>query len=94
MVIEIQNFKWIVNVAQNLGLKPVTKGDDQWTGKLKKKDDPFMPPFEDELVVDRNFTKKHRLILNKFPIANQHVLVITKDFEKQNSPLDFEDIEA
>ncbi|CAI2373981.1 unnamed protein product [Moneuplotes crassus] len=94
VVIKENNFTWLVNVATNLKKKPVFKESDGWEGVPQKKDDPFMPPLEENLIVEHNFTRKHTLILNKFPIADKHALVITKDFESQLTPLDYEDIEA
>lgn len=57
-------------------------------------EDPFLPPLIDELVIDFDFTEKHRMVLNKYPITKRHVLIITKDFEHQTTPLDLEDIKA
>lgn len=57
-------------------------------------DDPFLPPLIDELVIDFDLTEKHRMVLNKYPITKSHVLIITKDFEHQTTPLDIHDIQA
>lgn len=94
IVIEDKDFTWLINVAAVLRKKPAIKPPDLWKIKLTNKDDPFLPPFEDDLVVEYDFTKKHRIVLNKFPIAEKHILIITKEFEKQTISLDYEDIEA
>jgi len=39
-------------------------------------------------------TDSHHLIFNKFSVCNQHVIIITKDFEKQIDPLNIEDFKA
>lgn len=71
--------------------KPVLKEVD-FDKKVEKKDDPFAPPLDEALVVTHDLTPKHSLIFNKYPITNNHVLVITKEFEHQKSKLDKEDM--
>lgn len=48
----------------------------------KTRFDPFETP-EDELVVDYDLTATHYLQLNKFPVCDDHLLVVTKGFEWQ-----------
>lgn len=46
-----------------------------------KKEDPFLPPFEEGLfVVDLT---DHRIIVNKYALVKYHVLITTKLFEDQ-----------
>lgn len=52
-----------------------------------------MPPFEPGAFIDE-LTATHSLIFNKFSVSDHHVIVITKDFEKQIDPLNFEDFKA
>lgn len=59
----------------------------------KVNDDPFSPPFEEGLYIDE-LTETHRLLFNKFSIAPEHVLVVTKDYESQREALSLEDIKA
>lgn len=68
--------------------------DVDFDKEVDKKDDPFAPPLEEELVVAHDLTEKHTLLLNKFPVTDNHVLIITKDFEHQTNPLSREDVEA
>jgi len=45
-----------------------------------EKKNPFLPPFEEgQLIMD--LLHRHRLIFNKFCVCDNHVLVITKEFE-------------
>jgi len=42
----------------------------------------FLEPFETGICIDDSLTKTHRLIFNKFPSRDYHVLIITKEKEK------------
>lgn len=55
--------------------------------------DPFAVP-EEALLVEPHLTATHYLMLNKFPIVDDHLLVITKAFEMQTDVATFEDFEA
>jgi sulfate adenylyltransferase (ADP) / ATP adenylyltransferase len=79
---------------KSLKNKPVVKEQDFEKGKIAEKDDPFAPPLEEELVIAHNFTEKHSLIFNKYPVTRHHVLLISKEFEHQSSPLSKLDVEA
>lgn len=39
-------------------------------------------------------TETHRLVFNKFSVCDNHVIVITKEFEKQTDPVTFDDFHA
>ena len=88
-VIEDQGIKFEVRMLESLGQKP--KGENAFT---KKADfDPFMPPFEDGLFIT-DLTESHSLVFNKFSVCKEHVICITKDFVRQDSPLCLKDIQA
>jgi ATP adenylyltransferase len=53
---------------------------------------PFAEP-EPELVVG-GVSPTHRCLLNKFPVVEHHLLVVTRAFEEQESPLTAADFEA
>lgn len=54
-------------------------------GKLQK-NNPFLPPFEPgQFITDLG--KTHRLLVNKFMLAEKHVLVVTKIYEPQFADL-------
>lgn len=46
---------------------------------------PFLPP-EEELVV-AGVTATHLCVLNKYPVLDHHVLIVTREFESQESAL-------
>ena len=59
-----------------------------------RKSDVFLEPFEEGICIDDNLTKTHRLLFNKYPAWVYHVLVITKEKEKQGDVINQRDFEA
>lgn len=53
---------------------------------------PFAQPQTDLVVGD--LTPTHVCLLNKFNVVEHHLLIVTRDFEEQESPLDLADFEA
>lgn len=53
-----------------------------------------MKPFEAGICIEESLTPHHRLIFNKFPARKHHLLVITKEPERQSSRLNKRDFEA
>jgi ATP adenylyltransferase len=54
--------------------------------------DPFLP-YEEELFV-ADLSPTHVCLLNKFPVVEPHLLVVTRAFEAQEEPLGHADFEA
>jgi len=54
----------------------------------------FLEPFEKGICIEDNLTKTHRLIFNKYPVLDQHLLIVTKEKEKQQDLLNVKDFEA
>jgi ATP adenylyltransferase len=54
--------------------------------------DPF-GPWDPELFV-ADATERHVVLLNKYPVLPNHVLLVTRRFEEQESPLGLQDFEA
>jgi len=54
----------------------------------------FLEPFEEGICIDDQLTKTHRLLFNKFPCRPHHVLIVTKEKEKQEDLLNIRDLEA
>ena len=52
------------------------------TTQQKSNKDPFLPPFEEGVFI-ADLSNTHRLIFNKYMIAENHVLVITRIFQPQ-----------
>lgn len=57
------------------------------SGQGFRQSDIFLKPFEAGICIEENLTKNHRLIFNKFPVRQHHVLVITKEAESQSDKL-------
>lgn len=55
--------------------------------------DPFMPPYEDDLFV-ADLGPAHALLLNKFNVIEDHLLLVTRAFEAQESALSAADFSA
>eukprot|EP01126_Amoeba_proteus_P051028 TRINITY_DN6071_c0_g1_i6.p1 TRINITY_DN6071_c0_g1~~TRINITY_DN6071_c0_g1_i6.p1 ORF type:complete len:270 (-),score=40.64 TRINITY_DN6071_c0_g1_i6:136-945(-) len=53
--------------------------------------DPFLPPYESGLHLSEwdsyRFPGKYAMLCNKFPVMNNHMLIVTTDFEHQFSPV-------
>lgn len=78
----------------DIGLSEAALPSQQATKEGFRKTDVFLKPFEEGICVEDDFTSTHTLILNKFPIKQNHVLVITKASEKQSDLLTVKDFEA
>ncbi|KAI8896903.1 ATP adenylyltransferase-domain-containing protein [Globomyces pollinis-pini] len=76
-----------VRLAAALGLKPKT----QFNGAPKVYRNPFLPP-DPNLTVSQLDT--HNILLNKFCIMKDHLLITTKEFESQFSTLNDKDFKA
>ncbi len=59
-----------------------------------KQSNVFLPPFEQGICIDDDFTKHHRLLYNKFPARIGHLLITTKEFREQKAPVTQQDFEA
>jgi ATP adenylyltransferase len=55
--------------------------------------DPFLPPYEPELFVGE-LPPAHAILLNRFPVLDDHLLVVTLQWEDQELPPTPEDLEA
>lgn len=53
---------------------------------------PFLPPEEHLFVSDLSAT--HFAVLNKFNVLDNHLLVVTREFEEQDKPLNAADFDA
>ncbi|MCA9492586.1 MAG: hypothetical protein KC621_21785 [Myxococcales bacterium] len=58
-----------------------------------KEADPFRAPWTDALFV-REWPPDHVLLLNKFPVLDDHVLIVTRDWADQEEPPDDGDLDA
>lgn len=74
--------------------RDVTKsvGDKKEDGAAKKKFNPFLPYDPDMFVAD--VVPAHVVLLNKFPVVADHVLLVTAAYEPQNALLTATDFSA
>jgi len=77
--------KFIVSIASRLAEKPVAISSVSSSIPIN----PFLPPDPNLLVCEIEGT--HNLILNKFNVADNHLIMATVDFQSQTDPLTFSD---
>ena len=82
-LIQHKDINFMAKLATNLSKKP--KPELQ-TKNEKVFKDPFMPPFDIGAVVC-DLNDEYRLLLNKYNVVDNHVLIITSKFISQNLPL-------
>jgi ATP adenylyltransferase len=87
-IIEQNGIPFVIRIVNNLAKKDKTK-------KKQKKQAHFNPflPYEQNLFVG-DISETHLAILNKFNVVDYHLLIITRQFESQNSLLNFDDFFA
>jgi ATP adenylyltransferase len=86
-VIEQGDVAFAVRVAANFEQKLEAAGAQRRVGV-----NPFLPYDEDLFVADISDT--HVCLLNKFNAVAHHVLIVTREFERQENPLNLHDLEA
>jgi sulfate adenylyltransferase (ADP) / ATP adenylyltransferase len=79
------------NDSKNYGakLKPNDYGHSVF-----KKTDKFLKPFEPGICVEDSLTSTHSLLLNKYPVRRNHLLIVTNKKESQTNLLNKSDFEA
>jgi ATP adenylyltransferase len=87
--VEQGGVRFLVRTLSNLNLKREAKKVAKASGK---KINPFLP-YEEDLFV-ANISNTHVCLLNKYNVANYHLLIITRDFEEQETLLTLQDFEA
>lgn len=75
---------YIVRVITRLADKPRSS---------RQSKDPFVPPYEHGLYVG-DVAPDHVALLNKFPVIDDHLLIVTRHFEPQTGMLQPGDFEA
>lgn len=76
-----------IRFAPSLAKKPTAEQTEE--SPLKNKVDPFAP-YNQELFVQE--FENHVILLNKFCVVPNHILVVTKEYEEQSNPLNQEDL--
>ena len=84
ITVDDEGIAFSVRVVSSLAAKRAA------TGKGRN---PFLEP-EVELVVAAEWAPSHRLLLNKFPVLDDHLLIVTRAFVPQVGLLDAGDFQA
>ncbi len=87
--IEDQGVCFFVRILSSLARKDEEREKMQ---KVRKKANPFLPYEKDLFVAD--ISKTHVAVLNKFNVVDNHLLIITREFEDQKFLLTRKDFEA
>jgi sulfate adenylyltransferase (ADP) / ATP adenylyltransferase len=87
--VEQGGVRFLVRTLANLNRKLEAKKAKKALGKAFN---PFLPYEEDLFVAD--ISKTHVCLLNKYNVANYHLLIITREFEEQETLLTLQDFEA
>lgn len=91
--IEQDGALFLVRIVKNLIRKAEAQREQKQTeAKTGRLFDPFLPYDPDLFVVD--VSKTHLCLLNKFNVADHHLLIVTRAFEEQEALLTLQDFEA
>ncbi|WP_107666846.1 phosphorylase [Cyanothece sp. BG0011] len=88
-LIKNEEIDFLVRIVTNLGRKEKAKKEQK---KLGKDFNPFLPYEKDLFVADISDT--HICLLNKFNVVDYHLLIVTRDFEEQETLLNLNDFAA
>lgn len=92
-LIQQQDISFVVRTLSNLARKEqASKKQHQQEHQTGKRIDPFLP-YEKDLFVG-NLSDSHLCLLNKFNVVNNHLLIVTRDFESQTNLLNLQDFTA
>lgn len=84
--------RFFVRVLASLAQKEQERKRQEQGAAAGKPANPFLP-FEEELFV-ADVSETHAAILNKYQVVEDHLLIITREFEQQRSLLTLRDVEA
>lgn len=81
----------LYTLVKSLASKPSKSDND----KKQSNDSPWLNP-EESLVLKRNIgvDQKYMAVLNKFAVTKGHFLMVTNEFQRQESPLTEDDLES
>ncbi|MGK7939160.1 MAG: phosphorylase [Crocosphaera sp.] len=88
-LIKDEEIDFLVRIITNLNRKDNAKKTQK---KLGKDFNPFLPYEKDLFVAD--ISETHLCLLNKFNVVDHHLLIITRDFEEQETLLTLNDFTA
>ncbi|MEL6494068.1 MAG: phosphorylase [Cyanobacteria bacterium J06623_7] len=92
-LIQQQDISFVVRTLANVTRKEqASKQQQRQEHQTGKKIDPFLP-YESDLFVG-DLSSSHICLLNKFNVVDNHLLIVTRDFEAQTDLLNLRDFEA
>ncbi|EDZ92505.1 MAG: phosphorylase [Limnospira sp. PMC 1291.21] len=92
-LIEQAEIPFLVRVIDNLQRKATVQEKQEKTQTATGVEfNPFLP-YDPDLFVE-NLSATHVGLLNKFNVVDYHLLIVTRDFQEQDSLLTLEDFEA
>ncbi|MDY6898752.1 MAG: phosphorylase [Cyanobacteriota bacterium] len=90
--VEENGVNFLVRILTNLTRKDEAKKKQNKAAKKGKDFNPFLPYEEDLFVSD--ISRTHLCLLNKFNVVENHLLMVTREFEEQDSLLNWQDFQA
>ncbi len=90
--IEDNGIRFFVRILSGLRLKDEARKQQQENSITGNLVNPFLPYDKDLFVAD--ISETHVAILNKFNVVEHHLLIITRDFECQETLLNLQDFRA
>ncbi len=90
-LVEQEGMTFLVRILANLVRKDRAQQQENKTSSGKEFN-PFLPYEEDLFVADISTT--HLCLLNKYNVVDNHLLIVTRDFQEQETWLTLEDMAA
>lgn len=90
--VEQNGINFLVRILSNLKRKDEAKNKQDKAAKKGQDFNPFLP-YEEDLFV-ANISQTHLCLLNKFNVVDNHLLIVTREFEEQESLLNWQDFQA
>jgi len=90
--IEDGGIRFFIRILTSLARKDAARKEQEAAAKKGMPANPFSPP-EKELVV-ADISDTHLAVLNKFNVVKHHLLIITREYEDQDTLLTLKDFEA
>jgi ATP adenylyltransferase len=90
--IEDSGVRFFIRALASLTRKDEARKQQEVAAKNGKKPNPFCPPEKDLVVAD--ISETHRAVLNKYNVMEHHLLIITRQYEDQDTLLTLKDFEA
>ena len=91
--VEQNNIRFLVRILSNLSRKDEARKEQNKKKVITGKDfNPFLPYEENLFVAD--ISRTHLCLLNKYNVVDYHLLIVTREFEKQENLLNLQDFQA